>query len=132
MMRLVKSPGGSIYPYHYKDGEIHCLKYGSFFQNHAALFDLFKAEEDFIRSTNRRLRIWVDFYETKISEEVLTKFLESINRINDHIVKISIVGLSMVDIWRLNRLSKKVWGKSNYPIRYYKDPEDAKTWLVSE
>ncbi|MGG3279988.1 hypothetical protein [Paenibacillus solani] len=131
-MRTVKSPGGSIYPYHYKDGEIHCLKYGSFFQNHAALFDLFKAEEDFIRNTKRRLRIWVDFYETNISEEVLTKFLASINRINDHILKISIVGLSFFDIWRLNRLSKKLGISSNCSIRYYKDPEDAKTWLVSE
>lgn len=131
-MRIVKSPGGSIYPYHYKDGEIHCLKYGNFFQNHAALFDLIKAEEDFIRSTKRRLRIWVDFYETKISEEVLIKFLESIHRIKDHIVKISIVGLSMIDVWRLNRLSKKLGVTSSCSIRYYTDPEDAKTWLVSE
>lgn len=30
---MLKSPGGSLFPYYYKGGEIHCLKYGSKYKN---------------------------------------------------------------------------------------------------
>lgn len=44
----MRSPGGSTYPYYYKGGEIHCLKYGSKYKNHEKLFELMKLEEEFI------------------------------------------------------------------------------------
>jgi hypothetical protein len=46
-MALVKSPGGSIFPYFYKNGELHCLKYGSFYEYEEALVQLMKKEEEF-------------------------------------------------------------------------------------
>ncbi|MNC44420.1 hypothetical protein D3C75_933250 [compost metagenome] len=39
-MALVKSPGGSIFPYFYKNGELHCLKYGSFYEDGEPLLRL--------------------------------------------------------------------------------------------
>jgi hypothetical protein len=131
-MYTQKSPGGSIFPYYYKGGEIHCLKYGSFFSNEEALFALMKAEEDFIMKPNRRLRIWVDFYETFLIEKVLIEFVESICRLSKHIIKLSIVGCSFKDKWRLRKLLKKSGIESLIVIKYFSDPEDAKTWLVRE
>ncbi|MFC7681834.1 hypothetical protein [Paenibacillus sp. GCM10028914] len=126
----MKSPGGSIFPYYYKGGEIHCLKYGNKYKNKEALFHLMKQEEEFITATNRRLKIWVDFYKTSISDSVLIAFVENIKRLNNHIHKISIVGLSGINIWRLKRKIRK----SNLILNlsFYADPEEAKSWLVSE
>jgi hypothetical protein len=131
-MYTQKSPGGSIFPYYYKDGEIHCLKYGSFFSDEEALFALMKAEEDFIMKPNRRLRIWVDLYETFLTEKVLNEFVENICQLNKHIIKLSIVGCSFTDKWRLRKLLKKSGIESLIVIKYFSDPEDAKTWLVRE
>lgn len=83
-MRSIKSPGGSLFPYYYKGGELHCLKYGSFHTNADALFMLMKAEEDFITSRNRQLNIWVDFYETKLTTSVLIKFAENIGHLQNY------------------------------------------------
>lgn len=130
-MQILKSPGGSTFPYYYKGGEIHCLKYGSYFSDTTALFQVMQAEEDFIKSLNRRLRIWVDFYETSLPDNVLAAFLTHIHSISDSTLKLSIVGCSWFNQWRLKRLAKQ--RKLNWAaVRYFKDPEDAKTWLVSE
>jgi hypothetical protein len=37
-----------------------------------------------------------------------------------------------MDRWRINRLLKKTGRLPPLSIRNYKDPEDAKTWLVNE
>ncbi|WP_052759664.1 hypothetical protein [Paenibacillus sp. DMB20] len=58
----MKSPGGSIFPYYYKGGEIHCLKYGNKYKDEEKLFELMKQEEDFIIKTNKKLKIWVDMH----------------------------------------------------------------------
>ena len=55
------SPGGSTFPYYYKGGEIHCLKYGGFFTDQEAVLTVMRAEEEFITQPNRQLRVWVDF-----------------------------------------------------------------------
>ena len=42
----------------------------------------------------------------------------------------AIVGCSVIDQWRLEHVKNR---KSvNIPVRYFSDPEQAKTWLVSE
>lgn len=46
--RLNRSPSGSICPYYYMDGELHHLKYGSYFKDKEKLFAVINAEEDFI------------------------------------------------------------------------------------
>ena len=57
-----KSPGGSLFPYYYNGGQLHCLKYGSFYKNEKALFVLMDKEKDFILSQAGVLNIWIDFY----------------------------------------------------------------------
>ncbi|CAH0119957.1 hypothetical protein PAE9249_02466 [Paenibacillus sp. CECT 9249] len=130
-MKSIKSPGGSMYPYFYKGGEVHCLKYGGFLKNKHRLFALMREEEEFIRRTNKQLRIWIDLYETKVTKEVLIELIQSLKRINHHIQKLTIVGLPLITRWKLDRLIKgdKSTGLN---ITYFKDPEDAKTWLVNE
>lgn len=127
----IKSPGGSTFPYYYKGGEVHCLKYGSHFRNYNRLIELMKAEEDFIQRTKRKLRIWIDLYETRITKNILIELVRSLTRIRNQIIKLAVVGLSFVGRWNLNRILKK-YGEFPFTIKYFKDPEDAKTWLVSE
>lgn len=100
---LLKSPGGSLYPYYYKGGEIHCLKYGSKHRNFKELYHLMKMEEEFIFQTNKQLRIWVDLYETVITDQVLQELTNNLVNLNDHIKKISFVGLSTISKWRLKK-----------------------------
>ena len=127
-----KSPGGSTFPYYYKGGELHCLKYGNFSANEEGLIAVMEAEEDFITKHNQRLNIWVDFYETKLTDAVVREFFNSVTRLNAHIRKLAIVGCSHRDRKRLNRVGRSTGNKIPIPVRYFSDPEDAKTWLVSE
>lgn len=126
---IVKSPGGSIFPYHYKGGEIHCLKYGSFHSNSESLFNLMKAEEAFILGQPRRLAVWVDFYETQLTKEVILEFAGNLARLQPHIRKLAVVG-DYFSRHRLHRYLRKQAGQFTVPIQYYSDPEEAKTWLV--
>jgi len=127
---MMKSPGGSIYPYPYKGGEIHCLKYGSKYTNEAALFELMQQEEVFILQTNRKLKIWVDLYHTVITKKVLSELVIHLKHLENRIVKISFVGLSVFNQWRLERQMKR--SGVQLVISFYADPEEAKSWLVSE
>jgi len=126
----MKSPGGSEFPYYYKGGEIHCLKYGSMYKNEAKLFELMRKEEEFIFGTNRKLRIWIDLYKTTISRNVLQELINNFENLSDHIEKMAYVGLSGLNRWRLKRRIRKAGIQQK--ISFYSDPEDAKTWLVSE
>jgi len=130
-MRVQTSPGGSIFPYPYKGGEIHCLKYGTFVFNEEALFAVIKAEETFIAGQNQQLLIWVDLYETRLTDRVLIEFTESVNRLRPHIRKLAVVGCSFLRKQRLLYYMKKP-GTQLPSIRFFSDPEAAKTWLVTE
>lgn len=129
-MNSIKSPGGSLYPYYYKGGEIHCLKYGSFYTNKDSLFALMKKEEEFILDKKRRISIWVDFYKTKLTNEVIAEFVNSICRLTPSISKLSIVGCSTIVKWKVRSQLKKT--NDLLPLKFFVDPEDAKKWLVSE
>lgn len=65
----MKSPGGSIFPYYYKGGEIHCLKYGSYYSDTEKLFKLMKQEEEFILHINRRLKNEIQYVEIEKKNE---------------------------------------------------------------
>ncbi|WP_084388720.1 hypothetical protein [Fusibacter sp. 3D3] len=52
---LNKSPSGSLCPYYYMGGELHPLKYGSYFNEKELLLSIMEEEEQFIlNSTGRK------------------------------------------------------------------------------
>ena len=131
-MYTEKSPGGSIYPYYYKGGQLFGLHYGSFHADEAGLLARMKAEEQFMDRPNRLFPLWIDLYETKLTDTILLELLESLIRLRKHIIKLAIVGCSTWDRWRLARLAKRHGLALPTPLRFFDDPEVAKTWLVSD
>ncbi len=131
-MPSLKSPGGSMFPYYYKNGELFGVHFGSFHEDEAGLLALMKAEEEFIIQQNRQLPFWIDFYETRLTDKILIELFNSINRLHSHITRLAIVGCSLKDRWRIKRLGKKLGLQFPIPVKYFSDPEEAKTWLVSE
>jgi hypothetical protein len=128
-MVVKKSPGGSVYPYNYKGGELFGLHLGSFFNNESGVIDRIKKEESFILKQNMKIGMWFDFYQTKMTDKVINEFIDTISNLQNHIIKMAIVGCSFKDKWRINRIAKK---RVSIPLKYYDDPEEAKTWLVTE
>ncbi len=131
-MVLKKSPGGSIFPYYYKNGELFGAHFGSFFDDEAGLLALMKAEEAFFLDANRQLPYWVDFYETRLTDRVMLEFSRAICRLQGRITRLAIVGCSFRDRFRFRRLVKRNGIVFGLPVRFFNDPEVAKTWLVSE
>jgi hypothetical protein len=126
------SPGGSTFPYYYKNGELHCLKYGSFFTNESGLLDLMKEEEAFLSKPHIKIPVWVDFYETKLTDLILEEFLQSMDRLQSHITKLALVGMSSRDKQRYHRVEKKLGIKFSIAVKFFNNPEVAKGWLVGE
>ena len=131
-MLTQKSPGGSIFPYYYKGGELFGLHFGSFFDDEERLLGLIKAEEEFMAKGNRALPLWIDFYETRLTDRILVEFSGFVDRLRELIPKLAIVGCSSRDKRRLVRLAKKSGVEFPMPLRFFNDPEVAKTWLMSE
>ncbi len=127
-----KSPGGSIFPYYYKNGELFGAHYESFGSREAELLELMQAEEAFILQQNYPLPYWVNFYGTQLTDQVLSEFIRTICRVQRYIPRLAIVGCSWFDRWRFGRVEQRLNLKLPIPVRYFKDPEAAKTWLVSE
>jgi hypothetical protein len=124
------SPGGSTFPYYYKNGELHCFKYGSFYDDEKALLALMQEEEAFLAKPHIRIGVWVDFYETLLTDTVITAFLQHIQRLQTNITKLALVGCSNRDKRRIKRMMKKI--ELSLPVEFFRDPEVAKTWLVGE
>lgn len=131
-MALVKSPGGSIFPYFYKNGELHCLKYGSFYEHEEELMRLMKEEEMFLLNQPKRLPVWVDLYKTKLSPQVLEALLSNLDSLQNRILRLALVGMSFGDKRKWERLLRDREPGFSFTIRHYSDPEEAKTWLVGE
>ena len=124
------SPGGSIFPYYYKNGELFGAHYESFVKREEEVIERMRAEEEFLVKQNYPLPYWVNFYGTRLTNKVLREFMQSINRLQRYIPKLAIVGCSVIDKWRLEGVRKRE--HVNISVRYFSDPEEAKTWLVSE
>jgi hypothetical protein len=131
-MPLKKSPGGSIFPYPYKDGELFGLHLGSFGANEEALISRMDAEEVFFAEQNRSIALWIDFYETRLTNRVIDRLIEFLVHSAGRIPKLGLVGCSAMDRRKINRRLKKTPLLSTLAVRYFSDPEEAKTWLVSE
>jgi len=131
-MQLKKSPGGSAYPYYYKGGSLLGLHYGSFFKDENALLARMRAEEQFITNSVSQTPLWIDFYQTRLTVTILSEFSSSMLRLQSHITKLAIVGCSFWDKRRLMKRLKKTGPAFPPPVRFFSDPEQAKTWLISE
>jgi hypothetical protein len=131
-VHIQTSPGGSLFPYYYKDGELFCLHFGSYFSDEDGVIAMMKAEEEFVTEHHRPMGIWIDFYETKLTDRVIQEFIEMLKHIKSQTTKLGIVGCSFITWWKMNRLIKKSELLSSLPVKYFDDPEAAKTWLVSE
>ncbi len=129
---MQNSPGGSIFPYFYKDGELFGVHFGSFFSDEDRLIKLIQAEKAFFLKQNRTIPVWIDFYETRLTDIVLGEFIDYLKSSAPRIPKLGIVGCSLRDKGRINKLIKNTAELSSLIIKYYNDPEEAKTWLVSE
>jgi hypothetical protein len=131
-MLLKKSPGGSIFPYPYKNGELYGLHLGSFGDNEEGLIARMRAEALFFNEQKRSLGIWLDFYQTRLTDRVLAELIEFLRSTRRYVLKLGLVGCSSSDRRRINRRIKEAGDLTSLPVRYYSDPEEAKTWLVSE
>jgi hypothetical protein len=131
-MLTKKSPGGSTFPYYYKGGELFGIHFGSFGVNEAGLIARMKAEGAFFLEQNHGIGFWVDFYQTKLTDRVLEEFIEMMEHTSRLMYKLALVGCSFRDQQRITRLIKKAENLSKLPVKYFVDPEEAKTWLVSE
>lgn len=127
-----KSPSGAMFPYYYKGGELCGLHLGSYFSDQAGVIAMMKAEAAFFTQQNKRIGMWIDFYETKLTRPVVEQFVEFVVQVHTRLTRLAIVGCSSYSRWKLNRLFKKTRNLSALPIKYFADPEEAKTWLVSE
>jgi hypothetical protein len=131
-MLTQKSPSGAMFPYYYKNGELFGLHLGSYFSDEDGVIAMMKAEADFFTRQHRRLGIWIDFYETKLTDRVIEEFIKMIEQMRPKLTKLGIVGASFIARWKINRLIRKTELLASLPVKYYEDPEEAKTWLVSE
>ncbi len=131
-MPVQTTPCGALFPYYYKGGEICGTHTGSYQSDEEGLLAILKADEEFFIHTNRTLRMWMDFYEDDLTDRVLTELLAMIHRLGPHIFKLALAGLSFKDRWRFNQLKRKSGLEFPFPIKFFDDPEVAKTWLVGE
>jgi hypothetical protein len=131
-MLTQKSPSGAIFPYYYKNGELFGMHLGSYFADEEGLIAMMKAEAEFSARQYHRLGLWIDFYETKLTDRVIREFVEMIKQMRPRVTKLAIVGAPLLARWKISRLIRKTDGLDALPVRYYADPEEAKTWLVSE
>ncbi len=131
-MQIQRSPSGAMFPYYYKNGELFGMHLGSYFSDEDGVIAMMKAEEAFFTGKHRPIGIWIDFYETKLTDRVIRAFVDMIEAMGPQVTKLGIVGCSLVARWKIKRLIKKTVSLSTLPVKYFEDPEVAKTWLVSE
>ena len=131
-MSLKKSPGGAYFPYSYKGGELFGFHLGGFGANEDGVIARMKAEEIFFTQQQRSIGLWIDFCQTRLSSRVVGEFVGTMEHIHNRVLKLGLVGCSTLDRWKISRTMKKSACLSSLPTKYFSDPEDAKTWLVSE
>jgi hypothetical protein len=129
-----QSPSGSACPYYFMGGELHPLKYGSFFSDGERLLEVMKAEEAFIlRSPGaHNRRIWIDLYETRLDGEAARALAAHMQAIEPKILKLCFVGCSFLGAVRLRRAMAALGLAVAKNARFFRDPEEAKKWLVGK
>ncbi len=127
-----QSPGGSIFPYPYKGGELFGLHLGSYETDEEALLSMMKAEETFFLQQNKSIGMWIDLCGTRLSDRVIAEFIEYLQHICSRTLKLALVGCSFVDHRWINKRMKESGYFTSLPVKFFSDPEVAKTWIVSE
>jgi hypothetical protein len=115
-------------------GELHPLHYGSYFDKRDELLSIMKAEEDFILKSPGRnnRRIWIDLYETVLSDDIIEALLLHLNIIRHKIYNLCLVGCSSADKRKIKN-KMKVYKMDLFDItQYFSDPEIAKKWLLGK
>jgi hypothetical protein len=129
---LQKSPSGAIFPYYYQNGELFGMHLGSYFSDEEGVIAMMQAEETFLTLRHRPMGIWIDFYDTELTDRVIEVFVGMIQQISPQITRLAIVGCPFIARWKINKLIRKTAPLACLPVRHFEDPEEAKTWLVSE
>ena len=106
-MQIQRSPGGSLFPYYYKNGELFCLHFGGYFSDEEKLIAIMKAEETFFLPGHHALGIWIDFYDTKLTDRVVEALIEMLKQIRPKTTRLGIVGCSLMARWKINRWVQK-------------------------
>lgn len=130
----MKSPSGSLCPYYYKGGELHPLHYGSYGNDMEKLSTIIEAEEQFILlpSSASGRRIWIDLYETKLSESMIVRLGKHITNISHKIFRLALVGCSKRVFIKVDKHLKDTDCHLAGQIRLFDDPEVSKDWLVGK
>jgi hypothetical protein len=131
-MPLKTSPGGSIFPYFYKNGELFGLHFGNFKSVEAGVLARMQAEQAFLLEQQRTMAVWMDLYQTRLTGKVLEGLMDFLALTGQRVSKLGLFGCSTIDRWRISRQLKKTRSISSMNVQFFDDPEAAKTWLVSE
>lgn len=121
-----------MFPYPYKSGELFGLHMGSFGRDEEAFIARLRAEAVFFKEQNRSLPVWMDLYQTRLTDRIIGELIEFLRTTGSRTLKLGLVGCSAADRRRINRRLKESADLAAVPVKYFSDPEDAKTWLVSE
>jgi hypothetical protein len=115
-------------------GELHPLHYGSYFDDKKGLFEIIKAEEDFILKSSgiNNRRIWIDLYETTIDDEVIAFLINHLKIIEQKIFKLCLIGCSSKDKKKISSKMKQENIDLFVKTKYFSDPEEGKMWLVGK
>jgi hypothetical protein len=126
-----KSPSGAMFPYYYKNGELFGMHLDSYEDQEDDLIAMMKAEETFLLEQSHPLAgMWLNFYGTRLTERVLNQLTEMICHFQPRITKLALVGCSFWDRRKINKLFQEAGVGGQLLVRFYSDPEEAKTWLV--
>ncbi len=75
---------------------------GSYFSDQDGVITMMKAEADFFSSKHHPIGIWIDFYQTRLTDRVIKAFVEMIEGMRSKVSKLGIVGGSTWARWKIN------------------------------
>ena len=81
---------------------------------------------------NHSLPVWMDLYQTRLTDQIIDALIEFLRQTGKRTLKLGLVGCSFTDERRINRRLKESGDLAGLPVKFFSDPEAAKTWLVSE
>ncbi len=128
---MSKKPSERFFPYYYKNGELHAFKLGGHGKDQAAFLDCLDEEVRFLKESRRRINTWIDLYETELPHSIAEVLVDKVSAVAGQISLLALVGkINLHKRRRLRRLFSLKAEFCNTIVRFFADPEDAKTWLV--